>query len=181
MLPLFGILISIIKEQFYFTLSPYLEGRRITDIRWFREIRSLIINDSWSTLFRVDVDNNMETELISGEPTSITRIVQSPNSYQIATALWQEEQSVLYLIDVLSSERQVLLESELNHQILPLSWSPDGEWLAFSIEAPEQIGLYLMHLKSGFYYPVLEKRNISRITSTVHPWGHRFSPIIWID
>ncbi len=161
-------------------LSPFLEERLITAFEWSWDDRFLVVNEGWSTLTLVNFDDGSETELISGASESITKFVWSPIDYQIATSVWQDEQSVLYLIKALSGEKQILLESELNHQILPLSWSPDGEWLAFSIEAPGKIGLYIIHLESGQYFPILEKSITVDLVKIAHPSGIRFWKTMWL-
>jgi Tol biopolymer transport system component len=119
-----------------------------------------------SPLYLSNVNTITTTEL---PPAADFRsITWSPDSTQIMTTVYDEEQAKLVIVNVLDGSTRELFaidrvdinerEYGFEHilELQGLTWSPDGEWFLFYAEPEGTAGLYVIHYRGSEAYLIVE-------------------------
>ncbi len=104
-----------------------------------------------SKLFLWDANTEISTELFSAEVLGAPSWSSSGND--IAVGYADREQSGILIIDPVHYSQERM---DLGMTVSQVFWSPDGQWLLFSSELDDRVGLYMVNRKGGIPFIFLE-------------------------
>ncbi|MBK8989619.1 MAG: PD40 domain-containing protein [Chloroflexi bacterium] len=123
-----------------------------------------------NSLFLWDAKTQVAEETVNGDIVGIP--VWSPNGSTIAVNVVIGEKKGFLLIDPNDGRQQFLDTTDVAAPSLwpPAIWSPDGEWLLYLSEQPDQTGYYVMNKTNNIPYLVLNTTGLGTPHDLV--WFH---------
>lgn len=99
-------------------------------------------------------------QLTKDNDTYIYGFEWSPDSKKIA---YSDRKSNLYIVDVATKKRSLVINSEYGYRGISYTWSPDSKWISYSKpESNEMTMVYLYSIEHNKSYPVTDKWYSSR-------------------